>query len=150
MGAVVQNPNDIQSICSGMTYQWLDEGSTIRYTIKSNTRDHVTELAEVISSNLRNWNVKKPYHCIYEFPEPNITLSSYFRQQLSEISGLAPDLNGKLAIVAAHTDMNHAMRLFCMMKGSEGRAKEVFSSLDDALAWIHGEIDSPPEIEQLL
>ncbi|HRE46307.1 MAG TPA: hypothetical protein PLD47_01160 [Aggregatilineales bacterium] len=124
-------------IAPGLTSKWVQDGSLLLITFQTITRQNNAAWIAFMEETLRHWDEGRPFSYILRAEEISLTgMSSYIRESAKTVAKYAAAFPGGVAIVLRHSLLSDAVGLFLRMLPSGKRQRRLFTSVEDALAWL--------------
>lgn len=128
----------------GVTLEWLYGGQIPCFTILDISRATVDNWMVLLRQLLENWPANRPYVAIHDASVSGVMLTPYARAKITELEGVNPALQGRVAIILPRTFVAQLIRVYVRTLRRQKVVTGIYFARDEALEWISEIVPTQP------
>lgn len=124
-----------ETLAPGLQRFCLHEGRIVVLRGSGTSHQAVDAWAAAVKELFEGWQTGEELRLIHDFS--GATLTPYAAKRAREVTGLRPELGGRIAVIVSRSALGHIIRIFVNRTAQKtARERRVFFDIDEALKWL--------------
>ncbi len=126
-------------VLPGLSYRWLEQPAIIQLKLLDANRDTVDAWIQLSMDVRRTWDEQQPMLILLDITDGKFFPSPYVQAELNKLMKFRPEIRSFSAVVLAKNFTSHLIETMLRLaqRQSNQQPNRVFTSMEEALAWLH-------------
>ena len=135
-----------QQLATGLLRSYAAGGRVVIYTLSSLSNDTVDVWVASCLAEMETCIAEdRPLLVLQDLARPTVVQTPYSREQGNTVTHSYPELGGRIAFMLQHNTASQRVGRYVKGQNHEYRERQIFTSREDALAWLMELVPSDAE-----